>query len=331
MEKVDVLQLVRENRDKYKQHIQKIKELEETDKQLNYQNMYKEYSKNNIDKLTTIPEGGSETFSNRKIEYFNDNNKSQPSKFVESNEKNSVKHDNYIYDKLYESNDEPENVEEVLLDNDYDDNKLNYSSNEREKDYKFNNSYILQEDQVERENPTKNIKNNYISDGNDYDSQHRGNDKHNSKSDDEDYIGNRSISYDEIDENNDNQYKKTHEKHQNNNYKYKIDNIYDQTESSDEDKITPQSIKQTNPNPNRVGIKLPSPRFFNTNTKGVNLTRSNNSVKSGSFNKDTKRTIKPNKSIYNNSEKRPYTALTYSTIKKIKSNSDKSIKSKLNI
>ncbi len=63
MEKIDVVKLVRENQDKFKLHLQKMKELEEKDKELDYNHMYRNYipPKEGNNRLTTIPEGDNET------------------------------------------------------------------------------------------------------------------------------------------------------------------------------------------------------------------------------------------------------------------------------
>src|SRR5689334_2055477 len=59
--KIDVLKLVRENQEKFRQHLQKMKELEEKDKELDYYRIYRNYGKSPNDQLTTIPEGENET------------------------------------------------------------------------------------------------------------------------------------------------------------------------------------------------------------------------------------------------------------------------------
>lgn len=68
--KVDILKIVRENNEKFKQHLQKIRELEEREKELNYPNLYRNYRK---DGLTTISEKPTETCSANKNTYTVDN------------------------------------------------------------------------------------------------------------------------------------------------------------------------------------------------------------------------------------------------------------------
>lgn len=94
MEKIDVLKVIRDNQDKFKQHVAKIKELEEKEKELSYGNLYK--NQNSIsthtrseNRLSTIPEGENETHSIKK-----------PYLHLDEENSNNTRNNKYIYQEV---------------------------------------------------------------------------------------------------------------------------------------------------------------------------------------------------------------------------------------
>jgi len=339
MERIDVLQLVRENRDKYKQHLQKMKELEERDQQLNYRNIYKEYN-NTYVPSTKIPEKASETLTLKKNDDFRENEKvhlkikhdqmSRESKIPDRME-------NYIYDKLYDSNDEDALEQDLDLNENYYINRRHSDSDEMQDDHKQkinseNDEDVKKEIKDENKENKRDVYNSYKSELSDKNPENTNDKNENSNE------NNRSISFDEMD----NKYDRREENieigeneeeqnHKSSDYNYKLKNIYENYNSSEEEHEIPKIKNKEKYIVNRGYLKLPKPQFLQTNTKGVNLTRSNHSMRKNNneynSNLNQKKATNANESVNTISEKRPYTALTYSTIKKIKNSTNTSIKS----
>ena len=147
MERIDVVKLVRENQDKFKLHLQKMKELEERDKELDYNHMYSNYMvpKEGNNRLTTILEGDNETHTiHRSVNLNEERERTNYTNYTNSNNNNNKNNksknkasESYIYKEiLLDSGDEEKDVEDNYREyNEHFNNKTNSEQLNKENDY----------------------------------------------------------------------------------------------------------------------------------------------------------------------------------------------------
>jgi len=302
MEKIDVIKLVRENQDKFKQHLEKMKELEEKEKELDYYHQYKNYPNN--ERLTTIPEGENETYSVKKTAYIDENSIIKSTKTKKSNI-------NFESDQDIKSDNNSKNSKN------YGDNKINHDKLNIIKSYtninypleKANENEIENHNSFELSQSIQNEKNAF---------QQEQDEKYNYRSDD-DVDGDEEIEKNDSEDN----FKNIN----NMNVKNKMNKIYDDSDSGHDINSDDDAGKNATANDSFKKINKTKPLSNN-----INLTRSNSTLKSSllqaqeenklQYIKKEKNKIADNIDKANNkngiNEKRPYTAYTYSTIKKMK-------------
>jgi hypothetical protein len=356
MEKIDVLKLVRENQDRFKQHLQKMKELEQRDKDTDYNqnlNLNYNYNQNQVfsnsnqekeslpHRLTTIPEGENETIS--AIKTANEEDLVKRIAVVNKYQPNKRK-DSYIYNEVnFDSGEENEEMKEkVSKENDY----LNYKREEKKNDCRSEeersqDNYLSEEeeemDHEQGEDQEENEENDNYSDDNNYDEDrskqaeyHEGKNSRNSEVENNEEV-------EDIDE----QHSDTNESEEE--MKRKLKRIYDTASYSDSDRkikkpyFNPPNLNNKINNSSKMigkGSQKLTPKFNHQNSNDnsanktssnsrLNLARSNvsNALDKSANNKFQNSRISNDIQDDSQVSKRPYTAYTYSTIKKMKTNS----------
>lgn len=318
MDKVDVLKIVRDNKDKFKSHMQKMRELEEKEKDLDYYQMYR--NEKGDDRLTTIPEGENESHSIKKSgnQLGEIRNNYKPREKIYPGESES----NHLYEGIYDSNGSNDQEvgrfsdDENFKSQDDEDNQISGSENEAEEDESLQGhlrsdgeeEYEYSEDGAEEpytEREDRMYKLNKSDNGSD-DKHKQGDESQDDQNSDQE-----DASYTDDQE---------ERKHFSNPYEdseeeecYARSNNY-QNDSLKEKMLKPRKLT---PKFNSTNIKEEPQNYHPTLTeKSKQHTRSSNKSKPGS--------------MFNCP--RPYSAFTYSTIKKMKQKpSESQPKSKLKL